>query len=77
MSSNELLRRIEEIANMDPDALHGPEPLEDLADWDSLAVLSVISMFDKEFGLVVPADRLHECRTVDDVIALAGGKLTG
>ncbi len=76
MSRNELLRQIEVIANMDPGALNGPEPLEDLADWDSLAVLSVISLFDKEFGVVVPADRVHECQNVNDIIALAGDKVT-
>ena len=76
MSWNELLRRIEAIANMDPGGLNGSEPLEDLPDWDSLAVLSVISLFDKEFGLVLPVEKLHECRNLDDVVDLAGGRLT-
>lgn len=72
MSRTDLLRRLEAIANADPGSLSGSEPLEDLDDWDSLAVLSTLALFDKEFGLVLPADKLHECRDMDAIIALVG-----
>lgn len=76
MSRDELLRRIEAIANMDPSSVDGSEPLEELADWDSLAVLSVISLFDKEFGVILSPDKIGGCRNIDDIIALAGDGVT-
>lgn len=77
MSRDELLRKIETLANRDPNSLSGPELLEDLDEWDSLAVLSVISLFDKELKVVVPASKVNEARTIDDVINLVGDRLSG
>ena len=77
MTRTDLLRRIEAIANVDPGTLNGTEPLEDLDDWDSLAVLSTISLFDEEFGIILPADRIHDCRDINAIITLAGDRVGG
>ena len=76
MSRDELLNKLAVIINQDADSLRGPERLEDLEDWDSLAVLSVISLLDEQFHVVVPATRIHEAQTIDDIVKLVGDKLT-
>lgn len=76
MSRDELLRKIETLANCDPGTLKGSEPLESLDDWDSLAVLSVISLFDDQLHVIVPAAAVHEAKTIDDLINLVGNKLS-
>jgi acyl carrier protein len=76
MSRDELLNKIAVLANRDAGSLKGPERLEDLEDWDSLAVLSVISLLDEQFHVVVPAATLHEAQTIDDIVNLVGDKLS-
>jgi len=43
--------------------------LEDLDGWDSLAILSMISMVDDEFGVVITQKDLKNMVTVGDLVA--------
>lgn len=44
----------------------------DLSQWDSLAALGVIVMFDIEFGTTISGDTLVSCKTINDLFALIG-----
>lgn len=44
--------------------------LIDLPEWDSLAALGVIVMFDIEYGKTVTGDDLKACSTVEDLYKL-------
>lgn len=46
--------------------------LESLPEWDSLAALGVIVMFDTEYGKVVNGDDLKKCATLGDLYKLTG-----
>jgi len=46
--------------------------LADLPEWDSLAALGVIVMFDVEFGKTIVGDDLKDCTTVADIYQLLG-----
>lgn len=46
--------------------------LKALPEWDSLAALGVIIMFDMEYGKAVTGKDLVECQTVADVYKLVG-----
>lgn len=48
--------------------------LEDLEVWDSLAVLSVISMADVDFGVKITGEDVHNCKTIRDLAALVSNK---
>ena len=39
----------------------------ELEEWDSVMVLSLISMIDEEYGIIVDVDELSETRTVEDL----------
>lgn len=45
--------------------------LASLAEWDSLAALSVIVMFDMEFGKAITGNDLKACKTLAELRALA------
>ncbi|XEQ92336.1 hypothetical protein SCACP_11770 [Sporomusa carbonis] len=38
--------------------------------WDSLAVLSTISLIDELYNVTVPGKQLMECSTIGDIITL-------
>lgn len=54
----------------DPVELTGDTALASLPEWDSLAALGVIVMFDIEFGKTVTGDDLKRCTTVNDLYRL-------
>lgn len=44
--------------------------LADLPEWDSLAALGVIVMFDIEYGKTIIGDDLKQCATLQDLFNL-------
>lgn len=45
--------------------------LRDLPEWDSLAALGIIVMFDIEYGKTIIGDDLKACVTIDDLFKLS------
>jgi acyl carrier protein len=66
----EFYSKIDELLETDPGAIKGGDLLADLDMWDSLAVLSFIAMADKNYGVNIPAKRIAQCRSVDDLAAV-------
>ncbi len=46
--------------------------LEDLPEWDSLAALGVIVMFDMEYSKTITGEDLIKARTVGDLYQMLG-----
>jgi acyl carrier protein len=55
----------------DPVTLH--TPLRDMAEWDSLAVMSCIAWLDKKFGVTTTVASYRNLQTVADIAALVKG----
>ena len=49
--------------------------LQDMAEWDSLAVMSCMAYFDKQFKVKTRISQYKQLATVADLIALAGGAI--
>lgn len=43
-----------------------------LPEWDSLAALGVIVMFDMDYNKTITGDDLSSCKRISDVMALLG-----
>lgn len=48
--------------------------LSDLAEWDSLGVLSTISMVDMEYQARITGAEVQDCQTIGDLLLLVEGK---
>lgn len=70
MNKQAFLNEIEEIFELDKNVLTGSETLEELGEWDSLAVMGFIAMVDENFEVILEAERIMSSVTVDDLIAL-------
>jgi acyl carrier protein len=74
LDRTQLLAKIDEVFYLAPGTLTGNERLKELEGWDSMAILTYISLLDAECGVVpAPAD-IAACRTVDDLVALAAAE---
>ena len=77
MTKQEFLRELEEVLEADVDSIKGDETLADLGSWDSLAVMSFIAMVDEKCGVTLAASKLSDAKSVGDLIALLGDKISG
>ena len=69
MNKAEFYQNLDELLELGPGTIKGSELLADLEAWDSMAVLSFIAMADEKYGVNIRANRIAECKSVDDLAA--------
>lgn len=74
MTKIELLEEIKEALQKD-DELNLDMQLNDIEEWDSLAKISIISLYDQLFDIVITADKLKSCQTIGDIVELVSNNL--
>ncbi len=68
MTSKEKLNLLEELLDIGKDTLSEDKELKNLSEWDSLAVIAVIAMFDDEFGKIITSNEVKGFVTVKDIM---------
>lgn len=48
-------------------------PLEDVEEWDSMAIMAVIAYLDVQHGIQATYEQLNELKTVGDIARLVPG----
>lgn len=75
MKKQDFLKELAEIMQIETVPC-GTERIKDFPEWDSMANLGVMSMFDMEFGITLKTDDLKKITTVNELMALAGDQVT-
>jgi len=72
---NTFVTHIAEALGQSPEALSAETKLRDIPNWDSLAILTTISIVDEQYDVTLSGPALQECETIGDVYAkvLAAG----
>jgi len=68
MTNQEKLNHLEELLDIEKNTLTEDTELGALAQWDSIAVIAAIAMFDSDFGKVVTAQEVKKFVTVKDIM---------
>lgn len=76
MTRKDFLNQIEDLVEVPAGTLTGAERLEGLGGWGSLAVVGFIAMVDEQLGVAVSAKKITEAKTVSDLVALVGDRLS-
>jgi hypothetical protein len=74
MNRSEFLKSVEEMLDV-ADPLTPDQVLEEIPTYDSLGVLNLLSLFDS-IGVLTTPEQVQTAKTVQDLITLAGDKLT-
>ena len=69
MELTKKLALIEEALDVEEGSLKPETPLDDVEEWDSIAMLSLIAMLDDEFGKTISGKELKALKTVADIRA--------
>lgn len=72
MDKQKFLEMLTEILEADAGTIKGDEDLENLSNWDSLAVITFIAAVDEKLNFVVSGEQLSKAKTVGDLMALVG-----
>jgi acyl carrier protein len=70
MSRQEFLAVMDELMEMPPGSLKGPELIDEMEGWNSIAMVGFIALADEHFGYIVSPRNFASCRTVDDLLNL-------
>lgn len=75
MNKTVFLQKLDEVMSHPRGTIKGDESLESLKGWDSVALMSFIALLDEELSIRVTGKQVMQCRTVGDLVALAGDKV--
>jgi acyl carrier protein len=70
MTRQEVLYELEKVLEKPRGTLTGSERLDDLPEWDSLAILAYIALVEKKTSVVLDSLLLSRARTVNDLVRL-------
>lgn len=62
------LALIADAVDADEELIKPETILAELEEWDSMAVIAVISMLDKKYKIQLRADQIKSLKTVNDVL---------
>ena len=68
MTGEEKLESIADVLEMETDEISRETILEECEAWDSIAILSVISIINEEFNRFPHADEIKAYKTVGDLM---------
>ena len=71
MTREEFLLLIDELLELDPGSLKGPEKLAELENWDSLSIVSFMGLARARLDRTVSAKEIAACECVGDLYTLA------
>lgn len=63
---------MDSLLELPEDTLRGPEKLDDLENWNSLAMLGYIALADSNKGVKLSPRQIRNCNSIDDLGRLAG-----
>jgi acyl carrier protein len=72
MTRDEFLLEMDQILGLPAGTLRGDEKLDELENWDSLSLITLITLADSNNGVHISLGQVVNCSTVADVLRLAG-----
>ena len=75
MTKAEFIEELELVLSEDEGALTEATVIEEIAGWDSTGLLGVIALLDGDLDVSANVDKLRECVTIGDLVALTGDTL--
>lgn len=72
MTITDKINLLEETLDVEPGLLSRETELETLDEWGSMAVISLMAMFDSEFKKSVSASEIKRFTTVEDILNVMG-----
>ena len=70
MTRDQFLLEMDEILGYSPGTIKGHERLDELENWDSTALVSLIAVAESYSNVEITLDQVVGCSTVEDLVRL-------
>lgn len=67
MTIKEKLNILQDLLDIDQGTLTEETGLDQLDEWDSIATITIIAMFDSHFGKEITPEEVKEFKTIKDI----------
>jgi acyl carrier protein len=74
MTKTDFLLSLDELLELNPGTLQGPEALKEMEGWDSLSIVSFMGLAKAKANVIVSPKQIGSCRTVQDLCALVSAE---
>ncbi|MDP4180458.1 MAG: phosphopantetheine-binding protein [Bacillota bacterium] len=68
MTVKEKLNMLEDLLDIERDSLNEDLGLDEVENWDSMAVIALIAMFDESFEKVLTPAEVKKFKTIKDIV---------
>ncbi len=72
MTNEEKIAMLEDMLELDGGSLKPEMELDEIAEYDSMAKLSLIVMMDEKCGKKLTGERIREFKTIQDILDFMG-----
>ena len=76
MKRNDFLLLLDELLELEPATLKGPEALDNVEGWNSLAVISFMALVEEHLGVSLAPQQIVKCQTVNDLVGSLGDRIS-
>jgi len=74
MKKQDLIEEIKNVMQREKNLTLEME-LKDIEEWDSLTVVGIAALYDKFMGIKIEINDINKCKTISDIVKLAGDKV--
>jgi acyl carrier protein len=71
MTREDFLKEMDDILGLAPGTLRGTEKLEELENWDSTSMISLIALAETNNNAEISPEQIITCTTVEDLVRIA------
>jgi acyl carrier protein len=68
MTDKEKLNQLEELLDIEKGTLSEDTELHQINEWDSMAIITIIAMFDEVYGKIITPANVKNFKTIKDVM---------
>ena len=76
MERTEFLLLLDEALELNPGTVKGSETLDSIEGWNSLAIISLMSLVDERLGVNLDPSDIARCSTIPDLAGLLGNRIS-
>lgn len=73
MKKEEFLKKIIDAVEIEEEINENTE-LEEIEEWDSLAAVTTLALFNKHLGIKITANDIKDAKTIGDILKLGESK---
>ncbi len=74
MNNRKMIEEIADLLEMEVEGIDIEAELENIKNWDSLTVISMIAIIDQYTGVILKFNELEQCKSISDILSVVDSR---